>query len=62
MNGVLFTWNRINVVFPESETYMDYEEYSIIDIKKLVDYADVITKVIVLLCSSIIHPGGYYFK
>lgn len=42
---------------------MDYEEYSITDIKKLVDYAYVITKVIVLLWnSSSIHPGGYYFK
>ena len=63
MNGVPFTWSRINALFPESETYMDYEEYSINDIKKLVDYADVITKVIVLLWSSSgIRPGGYYFK
>ena len=32
MNGVPFTWSRINALFPESETYMDYEEYSINDI------------------------------
>ena len=28
MNDVPFTWSRINAMFPESETYMDYEEYS----------------------------------
>jgi len=63
MNGVPFTWSRINAVFPESEIYIDYEEYSINDIRKLLDYADVISKVIVLLWSSSgIRPGGYYFK
>lgn len=63
MNNVPFSWSRINSTFPEEEIYIDYEEYSIEDIKRLVDYANVLSKVLVLLWSSSgIRAGAFDFK
>lgn len=63
MNNVPFSWSRINSIFPEEETYVDYEEYSLEDIKRLVDYANVLSKVLVLLWSSSgIRAGAFDFK
>jgi hypothetical protein len=63
MNNIPFSWSRINSIFPEDETYIDYEEYSLDDIKRLVDYANVLSKVLVLLWSSSgIRAGAFDFK
>ena len=63
MNNIPFSWSRINSIFPEEETYVDYEEYSLEDIKRLVDYANVLSKVLVLLWSSSgIRAGAFDFK
>ncbi len=63
MNNVPFSWSRINAIFPEEEIYVDYDEYSLDDIKRLVDYANVLSKVLVLLWSSSgIRAGAFDFK
>ena len=63
MNNVPFSWSRINAIFPEEETYVDYEEYKIEDIRHFLDYSNVITRVLILLWSSSgIRAGAFDFK
>ncbi len=63
MNNIAFSWSRINALYPEEEIYIDYEEYSFDDIKRLLDYANVLSKVLVLLWSSSgIRAGAFDFK
>ena len=63
MNNVPFSWSRINAIFPEEETYVDYEEYKLEDIRHFLDYANVVSRVLILLWSSSgIRAGAFDFK
>lgn len=63
MNNVSFSWKRIRTSLPEEEKYQDLEGYTIQDIQKMCNYANVYDKVIVLLYSSSgIRPAGFDFR
>jgi len=63
MNNVPFSWHRINNAVPDEEIYLDYEEYSRNDIKRMLERADVVTSAVILLWSSSgIRAGAFDFN
>ncbi|MGD8431554.1 MAG: integrase [Nitrosopumilaceae archaeon] len=63
MNGVAISWKRIKSTFPEEESSTETTEYSLKEIKRMLNHARVQDKVIVLLAaSSGIRAGAFDFK
>lgn len=63
MNGVAISWKRVKSTFPEEENIHETTEYTQKEIKKMLNYARVQDKVIILLAaSSGIRAGAFDFK
>jgi len=63
MNKVAISWDRIYSTFPEDENKDETREYTISEIRKMLDHSRTIDKVLILLAtSSGIRAGAFNFQ